>query len=80
MRLTGAVGVHHETAVDMVLDEQKRLFKYLPGPGLLHSVWITWISEKSQQLSWSTRLAEQRTSGSRVRGGAKQRVNKKVFL
>ncbi len=54
--LTGAVGVDHETLVDMVLDEQKSLLEDLPGTRLLHCVGVTWIPEKSQQLSWGARL------------------------
>lgn len=45
--LTGAVGVDHETLVDMVLDEQKCLLEDLPGTCLLHCVGVTWIPEKS---------------------------------
>lgn len=54
--LTGAVGVDREALVDVVLDEQKSLLEDLPGTGLLHCVGVTWVPEKSQQLSWSTRL------------------------
>lgn len=47
IRLTRAVGVDHETLVDVVLDEQKSLLKDLPGTCLLHCVGVTWIPEKS---------------------------------
>jgi len=56
IRLTGAVGVHHETLVDVVLDEQKRLLEDLPGTRPLHCVGVSWIPEKGKQLSWGTRL------------------------
>lgn len=54
--LTRAVGVDRETLVDVVLDEQKCLFKDLPCTRLLHCVRVTWIPEKSEQLSRGTRL------------------------
>lgn len=71
--LTGAVGVDHETPVDVVLDEQKSLLEDLTSTRLLHCVGVTWIPEKSQQLSWSTRLTEgmrDRVTGCK-RGGEK---------
>ncbi len=45
--LTGAVGVDHESLVDVVLDEQKRLFEDLTGTRLLHCVGVTRIPEES---------------------------------
>lgn len=74
--LTSAVGVYHETLVDVVLYEQKSLLKDLPGTRLLHCVGVTWVPEKSKQLSWGTRL----TGGTRdggmegwgVRGGGRE--------
>lgn len=61
--LTGAVGVDHEALVDVVLDEQQGLLEDFPGSRLLHCVGVSWVPEKSQQLSWSTRL----TAGMRDR-------------
>lgn len=54
--LTGAVGVDHETLVDVVLNEQKRLLKNLPSTCLFHCVGVAWIPEEGQQLAWSTGL------------------------
>lgn len=54
--LTSAIGVDHKTLVDVVLDEQKCLLEDFPSTRLLHCVGVTWIPEKSQQLSWSARL------------------------
>lgn len=74
IRLTCAIGVDHESLVDVVLDEQKGLLEDLPGTRLLHCVGVTWIPEESQQLSWGTRL----TGGMRDRetgckGGGRER-------
>lgn len=44
--LTSAVGIDHETLVDMVLDEKQSLLKDLAGTSLLHSVRVTWVTEK----------------------------------
>lgn len=54
--LTSAVGVHHKTLVDMVLDEQESLLEDLAGTRLPDCVGIPWIPEESEQLSWSPRL------------------------
>lgn len=71
--LTGAVGVDHQTLVDVVLDEQQRLLKDLAGPGLLHGVGVPGVPEESQQLSWGARLTGGRRGGGewvrRGRGG-----------
>lgn len=65
--LTGAVGVHHETLVDVVLDEQQRLLEDLSGPRLLHGVGVPRVPEESQQLPGGARL----TAGRGGRGNNK---------
>lgn len=65
--LTGAVGVHHETLVDVVLDEQQRLLEDLSGPRLLDGVGVPRIPEESQQLPGGARL----TAGRGRRGNNK---------
>lgn len=54
--LTGAIGVDHKTLVDVVLDEQESLLEDLTSTCLPDRVGIPRVSEKSEQLSWSTRL------------------------
>ena len=56
--LTSAIGVHHESLVDVVLDEEQCLFEDLPCASLLHGVGVPGVTEQGQQLTWGTGLTE----------------------
>lgn len=79
INLTGAIGVDHQTLVYVVLDEQESLLEDLTSTRLPDCVGIPWVSEKSKQLSWSTRLTGGMRGTSMV-GGNKDKVDIINFL
>lgn len=49
--LTGAVEVHHEAALHVLLDQLQRPLKDLAGARLLHGVGVARVAEQGQQVT-----------------------------